>query len=376
MSEAFALASDNDAELTATGKDPMQPGIYFGLDEALYHADPSLGSGSIRALAKCPIYYWVDSHMNPLREPRVETEALLFGRALHKLVLEGLAAFQHSYRKAPSKEDYPEALITSDDIKAALKAVGEKVSGVKSELVYRLRAADPAAVIWDDLLDEHASECLQTGATSLKPDVYDRIVAGAGMIASNDRVRAAFQGGRPEVSIFWECDGVPMKARLDYVRLGMGTDGKPIGLITDLKSYANMLDRPPEKAVVQAIANTRLDIQAAAYLQGVALLPGFFNEGRVYGADGVNADWIKTACSLPIERWLWNWCFFEKDSPISMLRSARPGSAMIQAAQAEVARAQQAYRDNMQAFGLDWRFIDPILDNEVTLEDLPKWIGV
>lgn len=350
------------------------PGIYFGLDEAAYHADHALGSGSIRALAKCPIHYWLDSHMNPLREPEKESEALLFGRALHKLVLEGVEAFQMAYRCEPDPADYPEAIVTADDCKRALRALGGKQSGSKPELVARLREADPGAVLWDDILEKHAADCAKTNATSLKARVYNRIIVGAGYISGDERVRAAFQGGRSEVSLFWEVDGVAMKARLDYVRLGKGADGLPLAIASDLKSFANILDKPPEVAVVQAIANTRLDIQAAAYMQGIAQIPEFIASGHVFGAEGVNAEWINLLGAIPIERWLWNWVFYEKDAPIALLRQTRPGSAMIEAATMDVKRAQQAYRDNMQAFGTQWRFVDPMPDPEISQSDLPKWM--
>lgn len=349
-------------------------GLYFDLSEDAYHADHALGSGSIRAMAKCPIYYWIDSHMNPLREPEKESEALLFGRALHKLVLEGVEAFQKSYRCEPSVEDHPEAIVTYDDCKRALRAVGGKLTGTKPELVARLREADPGAVIWDDIIEKHAADCTKVGATSIKAKVYNRVVIGAGYISGDERVRAAFQGGRSEVSVFWEEDGVPMKARLDYVRLGKGGDGQPIAIASDLKSYANMLDKPPERAVVDAIANTRLDIQAAAYMQGIARIPEFISAGQVFGAEGVNAEWLSMLATIPLQRWLWNWVFYEKDAPIALLRQTRPGSAMIEAATMDVKRAQQAYRDNMQAFGTQWRFVDPMPDPEISQSDLPKWM--
>lgn len=381
--------------LAAAAGQPMAPGIYFGLDEEIYHRDPSLGSGSIRALAKCPIYYWVDSWMNPLREPQTETPALLFGRALHKLVLEGPEAFAREYRCAPEKSDYPEALDTATEIKAALKSLGQKQVGNKPELIERLRFADPGAVFWDDIITKHNDDCARDGATSLKTSDYARIVAGAGMIAGDERVRAAFQGGRPEVSIFWVEGGVPMKARLDYAKLGLGAPSTygyikkddrleygatdiqkhgPIGLANDLKSFANVMDKPPELAVIRAIAETRLDIQAAAYLQGIVKIPEFYAAGKVYGAEGINAEWLETLCTLPIERWVFNWVFYQKDAPVSLLRTTRPGSPMITGATMNVLSAQQAYRDNMEAFGTNWRFVDPIPDPEVSETDLPKWL--
>lgn len=361
--------------------DRIAPGLYFGLDEDAYHADPALGSGSVRALAKCPVYYWLDSHMNPLREPSPETPALLFGRALHKLVLEGLDAFQSAYAAEPSKDDYPEALVTTDDIQALLrsvsaedrKALGIKLTGRKDELIGYAKAADPGCVIYDEIVQKFAEDCARSGRSRLARRVYDEVVTSAGYIAGEDRVRPAFVGGRAEVSIFWDDDGVPMKARLDYVRLGKRADGATVVLATDLKSFANVMDHPPERAVVGAIANTRLDIQAASYFRGIRRIPDFYAAGQVFGADAIDAEWLAAVCTAPVDRWSWFWCFYEKGAPISLLRS--PSQAVIDAANAEVERAQQSYRDYMANFGTAWRFVDPMPDVVVDLSDLPKWIS-
>lgn len=362
-----------DADTSPVTPPRRAEGLYFGLSDDAYHGDIALGSGSIRALAKCPIYYWRESWMNPLREADTETPALLYGRALHCLVLEGPEEFQRRYQPIPTAADHPEALVKMDDIKAALRAVGGKLSGTKEEITERLRELDPGAVFFDDVAAVFRAMCERDRVTGLKPETYGEIVQAAAYITGDPRVRAAFQGGRPEVSIFWERDGVPLKARLDYVRLGKA-DGKPVGLVTDLKSFANVLELPPERAVIRAISTTRLDIQAAAYLDGIARIPAMIESGKVFGVDGVNPQWIDMLGS--VEQWQWFWCFYEKGVPVSMLRSTRPGSPVIQAATFELDRALQAYRDNMEAFGTAWRFVDPVADHEVTVSDLPKWLGV
>lgn len=359
--------------------DRIAPGIYFDLPEERYHADPALGSGSIRALAKCPVYYWLDSWMNPLREEAPETPALLFGRALHKIVLEGKVAFERGYAMEPAKEDYPEALVTMDDIQTVLRAIpaderkrmGIKLTGRKDELIGYVKAVDPGCVIYDDILATFAEDCARSGRTRLTRRMYEEVVTSAGYVAAEERVRDAFVSGRPEVSIFWDEDGVPMKARLDYVRLGE-VAGQRVVLPTDLKSFANVLDKPPEQAVVKAIASTRLDIQAAAYYRGIARVRDFYAAGQVYGAADVNAEWLDAMCTTPVEHWHWHWCFYEKGAPISLLRAVSP--TVVEAAGMEVERALSAYRDYMATFGVYWRFVDPIEDITVTMEDLPKWL--
>ena len=76
---------------------PFDPGIYFGLDENAYHADPALGSTDMKKLAESPPDYWFESSHNPMREPSEDTPSRLFGRAVHKFVLEGRGAFESTY---------------------------------------------------------------------------------------------------------------------------------------------------------------------------------------------------------------------------------------------------------------------------------------
>src|SRR5262249_49557569 len=73
--------------------EPREPGVYFGLSAADYHADTSLGSSDLKRILQAPAVYWHHSHMNPERQPSPDSRAKQKGRALHKLVLEGEEAF-------------------------------------------------------------------------------------------------------------------------------------------------------------------------------------------------------------------------------------------------------------------------------------------
>ena len=66
---------------------PREPGVYFGLPSADYYADPSLGSSDLKRLRQAPAVYWWHSHMNPERQPSLDSPAKQKGRALHNLVL-------------------------------------------------------------------------------------------------------------------------------------------------------------------------------------------------------------------------------------------------------------------------------------------------
>jgi hypothetical protein len=119
---------------TVSAAKPREPGIYFGLPSAEYHADPSLGSSDIKRLLRSPSDYWWESHLNPDRPGDRDSPAKQKGRALHKLVLEGLEAFERSFACEPKPDAYPGALATLDDLKAKCRELSLPLSGGKAEL--------------------------------------------------------------------------------------------------------------------------------------------------------------------------------------------------------------------------------------------------
>lgn len=358
---------------TADSTARIAPGVYFSLPEEQYHTDPALGSGDIRKLFTCPMYYWRGSHMNPLREAGEETPALLFGRALHKLVLEGREAFVAAYTAAPEAADHPGCFVTVDDLKKALKDFGEKVTGNKPDLIARLKARAPDAVIFDDIVAAHAEDAQRTGKTVLKRAVLEEVIIAAGFIAQDKRVAPAFQGGRPEISVFWERDGVPLKCRIDYLRFGRSADRRLLALDTDLKSFSNSRDLPPEIAVRNAVAEYRLDMQAAHNLDGAGQIGRMIAEGKVYGGDGLNPQWLEALATVRSEDHFWHWAFYQKDAPVTILRSATPH--LIARGRKDVETALQSYRDNMAAFGTSWHYVDPMADTSLDIADMPAWMS-
>src|SRR5262245_33934197 len=121
-------------EAEAQPTKPREPGIYFGLPSAEYHANQSLGSSDLKRLLQAPAVYWFHSHLNPDRQPTPDSPAKQKGRALHKLVLEGLEAFERAYSCETKPDAYPNALVTLEDLKVRCRAISEPVSGSKSEL--------------------------------------------------------------------------------------------------------------------------------------------------------------------------------------------------------------------------------------------------
>jgi hypothetical protein len=124
-----------------------EPGVYFGLPAADYHADPSLGSTDIKRLLQAPPVFWFHSWMNPTRPPAPDSAARQRGRALHKLVLEGEETFGKAFAEAPTPERHPGCLVSLEDLKVKCRELCEPVSGTKAELAKRIKAKAPDAII-------------------------------------------------------------------------------------------------------------------------------------------------------------------------------------------------------------------------------------
>jgi hypothetical protein len=129
-----------------------EPGIYFGLPAAAYHADQSLGSTDIRRLLQAPQVFWHHRWMNPARPTPPDSAAKLKGRALHALVLEGEKGFAEAFAVASPREEYPDALVTLDDLKAKLRTLWEPTSGTKERLAKRISLNMPVVLIFNDVL--------------------------------------------------------------------------------------------------------------------------------------------------------------------------------------------------------------------------------
>jgi len=72
--------------------------------------------------------------MNPERSPSPDSPAKQRGRALHKLVLEGEAAFAAVFATEPQPDAHPGCLVTLDDLKAkafiGIAFLGYAVGGI------------------------------------------------------------------------------------------------------------------------------------------------------------------------------------------------------------------------------------------------------
>ena len=328
-----------------------EAGIYFGMAEAAYHAVPALSASGIKNLMISPMDYWARSHMNPDYQPE-ETDALGLGKAYDCRIVEGRAAFYRLYAPALDSDDHQSALRTMDDIRQAITAAGGKPKGAtKAALIDQLATLDPGAQVWDRLVEQHAG--LHDGKTLLAPKLIRRIEIAAAMIEKHPELCKAFTGGYPQVSIFWvdEETGVPMKSRLDYLK---------VRAIIDLKTVGNAQGKPFDRAVYYAMASYKYHVQAGVYLEAVEAAKRLIRAGDMTAVNGaVDAKWLQQFVSANEHSFVF--CFQQTGiAPVARGYQLQRGS-VLQIADLQIRQARETYKRCVETFGdSPWVDVTPI----------------
>lgn len=346
--------------------DEIPDGIHFGLDEAVYHADPALGSTDLKQLAAEPAAYWFSSALNPGRPEEVEEAAhRIVGRAVHKFVLEGPQAFHARFERHPEGDDL---LATADQLGAWLKDRGEKVPATKAARIELIRALCEAdGVEPPRMLDHLLKEATEAGRTLLKGSDFDRIVQAGGAVLDNPHLAGSFHGGQPEVSVFWTetVDGEPVrrKARFDYL--------KPRAVV-DLKSTRPRDGLPFVASCRRALGEWNYPTQAMAYLQGRARLVGLVAEGRVFGDH--DPPWLARVAAA--EQYAFVFIFWASvGAPLTWGGVMSPGSPVLDIGAEYVRRALKNYVGARRTHGVSAPWITHQPLEEIELDHLPRWFG-
>lgn len=79
---------------------PLEPGIYFGLDENVYHADRAISRSNIVDVLDTPNTYWKNSWMNPERKAGKMSDPMKYGSAFDCLMFEP-KLFEQKYQVVP-----------------------------------------------------------------------------------------------------------------------------------------------------------------------------------------------------------------------------------------------------------------------------------
>jgi hypothetical protein len=260
----------------------IEDGVYFQMPQEQYHALPFLSASGIKNLLISPMDFWARSWMNPLKDidedAGDEPEWKITGNAYHARILEGRAAFEARYA---ATFDAPDGCLkTIDDIKEHLeKKFGIDTKGCKSknDYIVKLRAVDSETPLYDEVRADYLKE--HEGKEFMSHKAITRIELSAAMIENHPHINKCFRGGYPEVSVVWTEGGIRFKSRFDYVKAKS---------LVDLKTFANMMNKPIDGAIYSAMASRKYHIQASLYLRAVHQAQSL----PVIG-ESPNADWLE-----------------------------------------------------------------------------------
>lgn len=298
-------------------------GIYFGMSDEVYHADPALGSTGLKKLIDNAPDFWWESAFNPARPDDDDTPARIFGRQLHQCVLEGIEKFKagHAprYLNGATKEGKAE--------KQAILDAGKQPVAFKD---------------------------------------WSKIMAASAFITANKTLANAFQGGYPEVSVFWTENDIRFKCRFDYLKMNA---------ITDLKSIANMHGREFGRACREAIASYDYIVSAEHYRHGRAQMARLIKLGAVYGAPEENPEFMPWLIQVAgNQQFAFVFVFYQKDgAPISHGIKLSPGNPIFETGRAMISKAVGNYQRFMKEFGTDTAWVPSTPLEELHDTDLPVW---
>lgn len=252
----------------ATGQVCLEPGIYINLPEEDYFAADALGSTDLKALFLDAESWWWEHHPNsPLKTNetpemlRRRKDARRIGSATHACLLEGVEAYESRFAVAPEQEDYPDALVTVDQMKSWLEQHGQSKTGNKAALAHRIMKADPTVQIWD---------CIVESALDGRQVMYRgedlRIRLMRRVIENDAELSRELGHGISEVSVFWKD---PVTKHLHRARFDRLTMRRP----WDLKTFTRRRNISPRTGALYRAQDEMWHVQAASYWEAWDLLP-------------------------------------------------------------------------------------------------------
>jgi hypothetical protein len=283
----------------------MKPGVYLGLDEIDYFAAPALGSSDLKTLASCAHDWWAGSKLNPdMWEAPAKADAkdsLALGKAVHKYALEGKKAFEEAFAVEP-----PYSAPRANDIESMRRALAAKdiqtpVHISPSELKKLCR--DHGVRLKDDLLATFNYE-VAAGKIPLAYDSYRKAKIISDAMQADPSLSQLATNGLSEVSIFWERDGVLLRARIDRLLPLFSLDAKTITPSYRAKSFRD--------ACLTHVADYRYDIQSELYREARTVAPNL----KIYGGTKAERTLLKAILKVPedpdgIVGWTSAWLFIQ-----------------------------------------------------------------
>ena len=182
-----------------------------------------------------------------------------------------------------------------------------------------------------ELMQPHRDAHAETigGRQIIKPE-WDASIRIMARIAKLDpTVSEIISEGIPEVSIFWNDDGVPCRARFDWLRVRGAYD---------LKSFSGHASKPVLQSCVRAIENYRYDLQEAHYRAARAAMKAL----PIFGGTEQQREYVRRCqqAENPYFKFI-----FYKSIGAPILRTASNPKAVIEPAQMDRQRAFENWRE-------------------------------
>jgi hypothetical protein len=246
---------------------------------------------------------------------------------------------------------------------------------VKDDWIDQLLVLDPTARAWDRIVTDHLSH--HEGKRLISAKDERRIRIAAHMILKHPDAGAMLREGYSEVSIFWYCrkTGVPMKARLDWLKLNT---------VLDLKTFSNKSGMPVDKAILRAIANYTYNLQHVVYEEAVMEARAMVREHEdacIYHLD-LDLNQQQASCAER-DRWCRRWAeVIEAPRFIFVFQQSgiAPVTRVFQMPQGEIWRASHRMAEDLKrlwakcasTYGCEaWLDHQPM--TEIEDELIPMW---
>ncbi len=367
---------------------PIIPdGVWLGLPEELYFLQSALGSSDLSDLWLYREGWWWKSRHNPWRPADNSSKAKLFGSAAHTLLLEGPEAFEARWAVEPDPRHFPDLLVTSEDVLAALVAVEAPGAGPrvkKADLVELAKVYLPGRHVWDNIKERFTRTSRGREVITAQERWELGVMLDAAMADPSMRTVVTADGGEhlAEVSVFWTLtDGVRLRFRFDSLLPSINAD---------LKTLGNARDRDLAVAVGKRIGDSALDIQAALSFEARRALNAYVEAGMAKGGTDAQRAWLaRFPAEAPLDLgdrpgWSWLWMFFQKAdlegrAPVIFPLRMDFGGLEHLDGWRKCLHALAFYRAKVAEVGLDkpWTRVEPVHDMAPTAAhrvQIPHWV--
>lgn len=309
--------------------------------------------------------WWWSSPLAPFKAQRQSSDEQLYGEACHAALLEGMHAYETRYIVEPSKRDYPEALYTVEQIKAALKDGGVYPQGAskftKEDWAEAAEIYLPDQPVWDNVLADFRRQAGRSkSAIGAEMDFAIRAMRdlATGEDTSTAEMRELLSVGSEfpilaEVSYFYtDAEGVRHCCRFDKLIPSSTPDLKTIGNWGG-RSLASVVDRH--------IKDMAYDVQCGDYQIGRQHMMRGIVDGTVaiHGGTEEERDHLEAMAHYDQEhRPSFAWIFYQKptsagNAPV-LLPIIEPWKGPYHLAGfRKRAAAMALYHDCMARFGPD-----------------------